>query len=105
VTVGAIGVGAHPTFDKGLAQLHTRADIKTSSRIAPQSTNDNDAVLEPDQCCQWQQASVDHRTPSAELPSLVFNFKPVIDGTEVIHEFKIRNTGNAMLRITQIQTG
>ena len=44
-------------------------------------------------------------TPIAEMPSVYLEFAPVVDGTEIIHEFVIRNTGNAELRIQQVQTG
>ena len=47
----------------------------------------------------------EHTAPVAELPSVVFEFAPVIDGTEILHDFTIRNTGNAELRIKQIKTG
>ena len=48
---------------------------------------------------------VNRTGPVAELPSPVFEFSPVIDGTEILHDFVIRNTGNAELRIKQIKTG
>jgi hypothetical protein len=35
----------------------------------------------------------------------VFEFKPVLDGAEVIHDFVIQNTGNAVLEIEKIETG
>jgi len=35
----------------------------------------------------------------------VFEFKPVLDGTEIIHDFVIQNTGTATLEIEKIETG
>lgn len=34
-----------------------------------------------------------------------FEFKPVLDGAEVIHDFLIQNTGTATLNIEKIETG
>jgi len=34
-----------------------------------------------------------------------FEFKPVLDGAEVIHDFVIQNTGTATLNIEKIETG
>ena len=35
----------------------------------------------------------------------IFEFKPVLDGTEVVHDFVIQNTGTATLEIEKIETG
>jgi len=35
----------------------------------------------------------------------VFEFKPVLDGTEIVHDFVIQNTGTATLEIEKIETG
>lgn len=41
----------------------------------------------------------------AVISNNVFEFKPVLDGTEVIHDFIIKNTGTATLEIEKIETG
>jgi len=41
----------------------------------------------------------------AVISNNVFEFKPVLDGTEVIHDFIIINTGTATLEIEKIETG
>ena len=44
-------------------------------------------------------------TPQADLPELSFNFDPVVDGTQVTHDFAIKNTGDGPLAIHQVKTG
>jgi hypothetical protein len=44
-------------------------------------------------------------TPGVELPELKFEFDPVVDGTQVTHDFAIKNTGDGPLAITQVKTG
>ncbi len=41
----------------------------------------------------------------AVISNNVFEFKPVLDGTEVIHDFIIQNTGTDTLEIEKIETG
>jgi hypothetical protein len=41
----------------------------------------------------------------AVISDNVYEFKPVLDGAEVIHDFVIQNTGNATLEIEKIETG
>jgi len=41
----------------------------------------------------------------AVISKNVFEFQPVLDGTEVIHDFVIQNTGTATLEIEKIETG
>ncbi|MBC2710195.1 MAG: DUF1573 domain-containing protein [Desulfosarcina sp.] len=43
--------------------------------------------------------------PGAVLPELKYEFDPVVDGTQVIHDFTIKNTGNGPLAITKVKTG
>ena len=43
--------------------------------------------------------------PSISVPVTRFDFGTVVDGSEVVHEFLIRNTGKALLRVIQINTG
>lgn len=43
--------------------------------------------------------------PFAVLPEIQHEFKPVPDGTQIIHSFKIQNTGTAALDIEKVRTG
>jgi len=41
----------------------------------------------------------------AVISNNVFEFKPVLDGTKIDHDFIIQNNGNATLEIEKIETG
>jgi hypothetical protein len=43
--------------------------------------------------------------PAVEVPVKSFNFEPVVDGTEVYHDFLIRNAGTSPLHINDVRTG
>ena len=43
--------------------------------------------------------------PGVMLPELKYEFDPVVDGTQVTHDFVINNTGDGMLAIAQVKTG
>ena len=43
--------------------------------------------------------------PSADLPERHFSFEPVVDGTEVVHNFVLYNKGSASLKIQKVRTG
>jgi hypothetical protein len=43
--------------------------------------------------------------PVALLPEDVFEFQPVLEGSEVVHEFVIRNMGDTLLEILKIESG
>jgi hypothetical protein len=43
--------------------------------------------------------------PVATMPELKYEFDPVVDGTQVTHEFTIKNTGSGPLAITNVKTG
>jgi hypothetical protein len=45
------------------------------------------------------------RFPVAELAETEFAFDPVPDGSTVMHEFRMQNTGEAILEISNIKTG
>ena len=42
---------------------------------------------------------------SYALPEAQFTFQPVVDGTEVIHDFVIQNKGTDVLSILNVKTG
>ena len=43
--------------------------------------------------------------PDAVLPELKYEFDPVVDGTQITHDFVIKNIGDGPLSITQVKTG
>ncbi len=44
-------------------------------------------------------------TPSAFLAESVYEFQPVVEGSEVVHGFTIENRGDAPLEIIDIKSG
>ena len=48
---------------------------------------------------------IDSQTPSVFLPVTRWEFEPVLDGVEVLHDFTIQNTGRAPLNIERVKTG
>ena len=46
-----------------------------------------------------------HPTPSVFVPEGRYTFSPVLDGTEVKHDFVIQNKGDAPLKIEKVRTG
>ena len=43
--------------------------------------------------------------PGVVLPELNYEFGTVVDGTQVTHDFAIKNTGDGPLAVTQVKTG
>lgn len=43
--------------------------------------------------------------PRIEIPSLEYTFEPVAEGETVVHDFVVRNTGEAELEIYKVRTG
>ena len=58
-----------------------------------------------DSISQSPSAAAASPSPGVVLPELSFKFDPVVDGTEVTHDFAIKNNGDAPLAITQVKTG
>jgi len=52
-----------------------------------------------------QSASAAQGLPSAVIKDNKYEFKPVMEGTQVVHEFIVENAGTAPLQIERIQTG
>lgn len=48
---------------------------------------------------------VDPAVPLAILPEPGFEFDPVPEGTEVLHDYPIQNKGTATLSIVKVKTG
>jgi len=44
-------------------------------------------------------------SPVAIVNERSFTFSPVPEGTDVVHDFVIKNTGTAPLKIEQVKTG
>ena len=44
-------------------------------------------------------------SPSTFVPESSFKFGPVLDGTEITHDFIIQNKGTAVLNIEKVRTG
>ncbi|MBA3010067.1 MAG: DUF1573 domain-containing protein [Proteobacteria bacterium] len=42
--------------------------------------------------------------PSAVISNPDYQFSPVLDGTEVTHEFVVKNKGDALLKIEKVET-
>ena len=43
--------------------------------------------------------------PAAYFPQTLYEFSPVLDGAQVVHEFIIQNKGKAPLSIERVKTG
>ena len=43
--------------------------------------------------------------PVAEFSSTRFQFEPVVDGTDINHDYIVRNTGTAELLVKEVKTG
>jgi len=46
-----------------------------------------------------------HPSPSIIIPESRYTFQPVLDGTEIIHDFVIQNKGAGPLEIEKVRTG
>lgn len=56
-------------------------------------------------CMADQPAASSHQpAPKAVVPSATFEFAPVVDGTEIQHDFTILNKGDAPLDILKVRT-
>ena len=52
-----------------------------------------------------EKKSADSPAPSVFIPEDAYDFKKVVDGTQVVHEFIIQNKGDAPLKINKVKTG
>jgi len=43
--------------------------------------------------------------PNIMIPEPLFSFDAVVDGTEVVHDFRVYNRGTGELTIEKVQTG
>jgi hypothetical protein len=44
------------------------------------------------------------KLPSAHLPALRYEFEPVMEGREIVHDFVVQNKGSATLEIQKVRT-
>jgi hypothetical protein len=47
----------------------------------------------------------DQPKASAFFPETRYEFKPVLDGAKVVHEFVIQNKGTTVLKVEKVKTG
>jgi hypothetical protein len=52
-----------------------------------------------------QPVAVSEGGPSIQLPETTFDFGEAIEGSEVAHDFVVKNTGSAELKIEQVRPG
>lgn len=45
------------------------------------------------------------KAPQVFLPETLFEFQAVLEGTQVVHEFVLKNRGEAPLNILQVKSG
>jgi len=60
-------------------------------------------VLFSGACCWAADSST--QGPKAYIAESVFEFNPVVEGTEIVHEFILKNRGDAPLEILKIESG
>lgn len=60
---------------------------------------------ETDAAGQAQSAIATAEKPGATLSELEYKFEPVVDGSQITHDFPIKNTGSGPLAITKVKTG
>lgn len=54
---------------------------------------------------QWTGAADASAGPEAFIPNSVHEFKPVVEGTRITHEFTIENRGAEPLEIIDLKSG
>ncbi|BBO85377.1 hypothetical protein DSCO28_59430 [Desulfosarcina ovata subsp. sediminis] len=63
------------------------------------------AVAASSQTADPPAAATPAERPGAVMADRHYKFEPVVDGTQVTHDFKVKNDGRAMLDIHQVKTG
>jgi hypothetical protein len=54
---------------------------------------------------QAPETAAPNTPPDITIPDPLFTFDPVVDGTEVVHDFRVYNRGKGALAIEKVQTG
>lgn len=52
-----------------------------------------------------KQAMEPVKAPSIEVPQETYEFNKIVEGQEVLHDFKIRNSGQGQLEILKVKPG
>jgi hypothetical protein len=75
----------------------------------PSATDQNPPPIQNDQPAAVpgaaQTSAASSNLPLAHFPELAYSFQPVVEGTDVSHEFVVQNQGSAVLDITNVKTG
>ena len=76
------------------------ADGKAPALIA-------DATANPSSGAETQESKTAENAPppAIMIPDPLFTFDPVVDGSEVVHDFRVYNRGKGELKIEKVQTG
>ena len=53
----------------------------------------------------YAQQGSDVQHPTVFLPEASYEFKPVLEGKKVVHDFLLQNKGDGPLKIVKIRTG
>lgn len=64
-----------------------------------------DQATDKDSTSQPPSAVEAAKKPDAVIPELKYGFDPVVDGTQITHDYVIKNAGNGPLAINQVKTG
>lgn len=65
----------------------------------------SDQATDKDSTSQPSSAVETTEKPDAVIPELKFDFEPVVDGTQITHDYVIKNAGNGLLAINRVKTG
>jgi hypothetical protein len=50
-------------------------------------------------------ASTSAEAATAFFPTTIWEFEPVVDGKQIVHDFLIQNKGTALLQVEKVKTG
>jgi len=82
--------------DAGQSMRHTAGRILIADN-APEASADGEAAT--------ANAAGQAAPPNIMIPDPLFTFDTVVDGTEVVHDFRVYNRGTGDLAIEKVQTG
>ena len=71
----------------------------------PEPRSDITAETSADGEASTAEAAEQTAPPSIMIPEPLFTFDTVVDGSEVVHDFRIYNRGSGELAIEKVQTG
>ncbi len=81
-----------------LAFTATLVMMWAAAAVTGASDGKNSTAQEPSTVAAMQK-------PSVVVSELKYEFDPVVDGTQITHDFAIKNAGDGSLAITQVKTG